>query len=147
MNEYTYLFHLYSVNPIYFVCFTTATITASAILFQGFNTDNSVNVVSLICGFVIIFAGVYLLDSIARGAGANGANEHGRRRDEEIYDEDEELLMSEATLLENEESVGMTEFNGHHQQEEGRRSRSWKTFLILYKFWWSPALSLSPFSL
>jgi hypothetical protein len=93
-----------SVNPIYFVCFTTATIAASAILFQGFNTDNPVNVVSLICGFVIIFAGVYLLDSIARGAGATNEN---RYKDEE----DEGLLMSESTLLENEDSLGLTELD------------------------------------
>lgn len=76
----------------------------------------------MICGFVIIFAGVYLLDSIARGAGANGANEHGRRRDEEIYDEDEELLISEATLLENEESVGMTDLNDHENERRPVRS-------------------------
>lgn len=92
-----------SVNPIYFVCFTTATIAASAILFQGFNTDNPVNVVSLICGFIIIFAGVYLLDSIARGA---GATESDNRYTNE---EDEGLLMSETSLLENEESLGLTE--------------------------------------
>lgn len=104
---------MYSVNPIYFVCFTTATIAASAILFQGFNTDNPVNVVSLICGFVIIFAGVYLLDSIARGAGATSDN---RYRDEE---EDEALLMSESTLLENEDSLGLTELDSSTDEEEG----------------------------
>ncbi|KAG2235546.1 hypothetical protein INT48_003109 [Thamnidium elegans] len=91
------------VNPIYFVCFTTATIAASAILFQGFNTDNPVNVVSLICGFIIIFAGVYLLDSIARGAGATESDNRYRN------EEDEGLLMSETSLLENEESLGLTE--------------------------------------
>jgi flagellar biosynthesis/type III secretory pathway M-ring protein FliF/YscJ len=83
------------VNPIYFVCFTTATIAASAILFQGFNTDNTINVISLICGFIIIFAGVYLLDSIARGAGADD----NRYKSEE----DEGLLMSERTMLGDEE--------------------------------------------
>ncbi|GAA5801739.1 hypothetical protein HPULCUR_007191 [Helicostylum pulchrum] len=91
------------VNPIYFVCFTTATIAASAILFQGFNTDNPVNVVSLICGFIIIFAGVYLLDSIARGAGATESDNRYKS------EEDEGLLMSETSLLENEESLGLTE--------------------------------------
>lgn len=91
-----------SVNPIYFVCFTTATIAASAILFQGFNTDNPVNVVSLICGFVIIFTGVYLLDSIARSAGANG---NGNLYKDE---EDEGLLMSERTFDNDEEnSLGL----------------------------------------
>lgn len=54
------------VNPIYFVFFTTATIIASAIMYRGWHTNGAVNTVSLMCGFMIIFAGVYLLDSIAR---------------------------------------------------------------------------------
>ncbi|CAG8455304.1 13894_t:CDS:2 [Ambispora leptoticha] len=51
------------VNPIYYVFFTTSTIAASVILFQGFNTSNTVNVISLFCGFLTIFAGVYLLNT------------------------------------------------------------------------------------
>ncbi|ODV58521.1 DUF803-domain-containing protein [Ascoidea rubescens DSM 1968] len=50
------------VNPLYYVTFTTMTLTASFILFQGFNTTSSVNIISLICGFLIIFSGVYLLN-------------------------------------------------------------------------------------
>lgn len=50
------------VNPIYYVFFTTATITASAILFQGFNTTDAVNTISLLMGFLVIFMGVYLLN-------------------------------------------------------------------------------------
>lgn len=80
----------FRVNPIYFVCFTTATIIASAILFHGFNTDNPINVASLICGFIIIFAGVYLLDSIARSTLHQAVP---------LEDEDEE----EETLLEQQE--------------------------------------------
>lgn len=53
----------YSVNPIYYVFFTTATIIASAILFSGFNTPGGVNTISLICGFLIIFMGVFLLNT------------------------------------------------------------------------------------
>ncbi|KAG0189136.1 hypothetical protein DFQ28_003799 [Apophysomyces sp. BC1034] len=108
------------VNPIYFVSFTSATIAASAILYQGFNTDNSVNVVSLICGFVIIFAGVYLLDTIARGAGA-GETDHYTG-----YGEDEGLLMSEAELLENEESLGLTDIRESVDIERTRRQKDMK---------------------
>ncbi|KAF3926855.1 hypothetical protein ABW20_dc0103391 [Dactylellina cionopaga] len=50
------------VNPLYYVTFTTATLCASFILFQGFNTSSAVNIISLLCGFLIIFAGVYLLN-------------------------------------------------------------------------------------
>ncbi|KAI8368264.1 magnesium transporter [Radiomyces spectabilis] len=64
------------VNPVYFVFFTTATIIASAIMYQGWHTNDAVNTISLICGFLIIFCGVYLLDSIARTK-HNINDEHG----------------------------------------------------------------------
>ncbi|KAL1957510.1 hypothetical protein VTO42DRAFT_5973 [Malbranchea cinnamomea] len=50
------------VNPLYYVTFTTATLCASFILFQGFNTTDTVNTISLLCGFLVIFSGVYLLN-------------------------------------------------------------------------------------
>jgi hypothetical protein len=48
------------------VTFTTATLCASFILFRGFNTSDAVNTLSLLCGFLVIFAGVYLLN-LSRG--------------------------------------------------------------------------------
>ncbi|KAL9056619.1 MAG: hypothetical protein Q9162_002790 [Coniocarpon cinnabarinum] len=54
------------VNPLYYVTFTTATILASFILFMGFNTTGAVNTISLLCGFLVIFTGVYLLN-LSRG--------------------------------------------------------------------------------
>jgi len=51
------------VNPIYYVTFTTATIVASLILFQGFNTTDAINTISLIDGFLVTFFGVHLLNS------------------------------------------------------------------------------------
>lgn len=42
--------------------FTTATLCASFILFRGFNTTDAVNTLSLLCGFLVIFSGVYLLN-------------------------------------------------------------------------------------
>lgn len=50
------------VNPLYYVTFTTCTLIASFLLFQGFNTTAAVNTISLLCGFLIIFSGVYLLN-------------------------------------------------------------------------------------
>ncbi|CDO71159.1 hypothetical protein BN946_scf184845.g29 [Trametes cinnabarina] len=38
------------VNPMYYVGFSTATIVASVILFQGFNTDDPANSISLLAG-------------------------------------------------------------------------------------------------
>lgn len=52
----------YSVNPLYYVTFTTATLCASFILFKGFNTTDAVNTISLLSGFLVIFTGVYLLN-------------------------------------------------------------------------------------
>jgi hypothetical protein len=51
-----------SVNPLYYVTFTTATLCASFILFSGFNTTDVVNTLSLLCGFLVTFTGVYLLN-------------------------------------------------------------------------------------
>jgi magnesium transporter len=55
-----------SVNPLYYVTFTTATLCASFILYGGFNTVDAVNTISLLSGFLVIFTGVYLLN-ISRG--------------------------------------------------------------------------------
>ncbi|WFD20277.1 hypothetical protein MCAP1_002521 [Malassezia caprae] len=49
------------VNPIYYVMFTTSTIVASVLLFQGFDTSVPA-AVSLIGGFIVTFVGVYLLN-------------------------------------------------------------------------------------
>ena len=54
------------VNPLYYVTFTTATLCASFLLFHGFNTTDAVNTISLLCGFLVIFTGVYLLN-LSRG--------------------------------------------------------------------------------
>ncbi|KAF4340928.1 DUF803 domain protein [Fusarium beomiforme] len=60
------------VNPLYYVTFTTATLCASFILFSGFNTNDPVNTLSLLCGFLVTFTGVYLLN-LSRG------DPHGQR--------------------------------------------------------------------
>ncbi|KAI0294853.1 magnesium transporter NIPA-domain-containing protein [Multifurca ochricompacta] len=61
------------VNPLYYVCFSTATIIASLILFQGLNTDNPANTVSLVVGFIIIFIGMHLLE-LSRKPAVTGHN-------------------------------------------------------------------------
>ncbi|KAI6379148.1 hypothetical protein MCOR25_002126 [Pyricularia grisea] len=70
------------VNPLYYVTFTTATLCASFILFSGFNTTDPVGTLSLLCGFLVTFTGVYLLNlsrtdptgmRLANGQGGNDA--------------------------------------------------------------------------
>ena len=72
------LLELSRVNPLYYVCFSTATIVASLILFQGLNTDNPVNTISLLVGFIITFIGMHLLE-LSRKPAITGHNalEHG----------------------------------------------------------------------
>ncbi|KAL0085256.1 magnesium transporter [Phycomyces blakesleeanus] len=106
------------VNPIYFVMFTSSVLVASAILFQGFNTDNTVNVVSLICGFIIIFAGVYLLDSIARGAGAGGGG-GGGVGDHLGSPEEQGFLMGE----DEEDAMGLTDLSASDEERLRRSNR------------------------
>jgi len=53
---------------MYFVCFSTATLVASLILFQGFNTTSGINTLSLLIGFIVTFLGVHLLNLSRRDA-------------------------------------------------------------------------------
>ncbi|KAJ7636886.1 magnesium transporter NIPA-domain-containing protein [Roridomyces roridus] len=61
-NKALDLFSVNLVNPLYYVGFSSATIVASLILFQGFNTTDATNTVSLICGFIVTFLGVHILN-------------------------------------------------------------------------------------
>lgn len=49
--------------------FTSSTIFASVLLFRGLNTAGAAPAVSLLCGFAVIFTGVYLLNMNSREAG------------------------------------------------------------------------------
>lgn len=57
--------------------FTTATLCASFILFQGFNTSDPVNTLSLLSGFLVTFAGVYLLNLSSASNGHNPISSRG----------------------------------------------------------------------
>jgi magnesium transporter len=46
---------------MYYVVFTTCTLSASFILYGGFNTTEVVTTVSLVCGFLLNFFGIALL--------------------------------------------------------------------------------------
>ncbi|KAJ1549611.1 hypothetical protein HK405_004256, partial [Cladochytrium tenue] len=49
------------VTPVYYVFFTTATLTSSAVLFRGFAVASATDAVSIVLGFLTIVAGVALL--------------------------------------------------------------------------------------
>ncbi|CAK5278687.1 unnamed protein product, partial [Mycena citricolor] len=61
-NKALDLFSVNLVNPVYYVGFCSATIVASLILFKGFNTTDSSTTTSLLCGFIITFLGVHILN-------------------------------------------------------------------------------------
>lgn len=49
------------VNAIFYVGFTTCTLSASFIFYKGINTDDVTNIFSIICGFLLDFTGVAVL--------------------------------------------------------------------------------------
>ncbi|KAF9980876.1 hypothetical protein BGZ65_004569, partial [Modicella reniformis] len=128
MNYFNKALDIFSTNvvmPIYYVMFTTATITASVILFQGFNTTSTVNVVSLFCGFGTIFSGVLLLNNpqptaeshgksgtITNGnGGGGGGGGHGFA---------DRRTSRESTLLSafDEESLGLTQLRDEDDDDD-----------------------------
>eukprot|EP00731_Ephydatia_muelleri_P031003 Em0022g517a len=61
LNRALDIFNTSLVTPIYYVMFTTLTITASAILFREWSKLTSVDVIGALCGFSTIVCGVFLL--------------------------------------------------------------------------------------
>ncbi|KAJ3342475.1 hypothetical protein HDU93_002234 [Gonapodya sp. JEL0774] len=64
LNKAINLFNTSIVTPVYYVCFTTATIISSLILFRGAGPNASTSVasiVSTVLGFLVIVGGVALL--------------------------------------------------------------------------------------
>jgi len=61
---------------MYYVGFSSCTILASLILFQGFNTTGGTNTVSLLAGFAVTFLGVHLLNLSRKPEPTLGANGH-----------------------------------------------------------------------
>lgn len=61
LNKALDIFNTSIVTPIYYVMFTTFTITASAILYKEWSKLDSKNALGSICGFLTIICGVFLL--------------------------------------------------------------------------------------
>ncbi|KAJ3205386.1 hypothetical protein HDU82_005230 [Entophlyctis luteolus] len=61
LNKALNIFSTAIVTPIYFVCFTTATLVCSAVLFRDFAFSSYVQLVSALVGFLVIVGGVALL--------------------------------------------------------------------------------------
>ncbi|KAJ3300229.1 hypothetical protein HK104_003143 [Borealophlyctis nickersoniae] len=77
MNYFNKALDLFSTNrvtPIYYVFFTTATIVASVILFKGFNDTDSRDIISMFCGFLTIFIGVFQLTYHKSSSSSSGSS-------------------------------------------------------------------------
>ncbi|KAF9581899.1 hypothetical protein BGW38_000919 [Lunasporangiospora selenospora] len=62
LNKALNLFNTAVVTPVYYVFFTSATLIASVILFQGFSAS-PVSILTVVMGFFVICAGVVLLQT------------------------------------------------------------------------------------
>ncbi|RVW96564.1 putative magnesium transporter NIPA7 [Vitis vinifera] len=64
------------VSPIYYVMFTTLTISASAIMFKDWSGQNASSIASEICGFITVLSGTIILHATREQepATASGTN-------------------------------------------------------------------------
>lgn len=92
--------------------FTTATLCASFILFKGFNTTDPVNTLSLLCGFLVTFTGVYLLN-LSR-SDPNGMRMLAGRGGADVTGTD--MISSIQTRMSMEARHSMGSVRGHHRR-------------------------------
>ncbi|KAM5532255.1 hypothetical protein V8D89_014094 [Ganoderma adspersum] len=109
------------VNPMYYVGFSTATIVASIILFQGLNTDDPANSLSLLAGFITTFLGVHLLElSRTPGSGSGGSpGENGYVR---AANGDEEVALQTMFEAEQDDYEHVGNDTDHDRDHELHRS-------------------------
>lgn len=114
------------MNPIYYVFFSSATILASLILFQGLNTSGGVNSISLVCGFLTTFLGVYLLN-LSRTIPSSGSDgqdgrpsvhHHHRRRTSEGFLE-RGMLNPRISISSDRNRASFDSLGGEDSEEEG----------------------------
>ncbi|KAF9593951.1 hypothetical protein IFM89_026194 [Coptis chinensis] len=61
LNKALDTFNTAIVSPIYYVMFTTLTIIASVIMFKDWDGQDGGNIMSLLCGFLVVLSGTVLL--------------------------------------------------------------------------------------
>ncbi|KAG0056796.1 hypothetical protein BGZ83_003414 [Gryganskiella cystojenkinii] len=96
LNKALNLFNTAMVTPVYYVFFTSATLVASVILFQGFSASAG-SIMTVVMGFFVICAGVVLLQTSKNASHAQALRKskstlelHGND------DDDDERSMFEA---------------------------------------------------
>ncbi|KAF9556109.1 hypothetical protein BGW38_009206 [Lunasporangiospora selenospora] len=113
MNYFNKALEIFSTNvvmPIYYVMFTTATITASVILFQGFNTTSTVNGSS---GGSLTHGGAGYADRrVSRETAVMNAFDEESLGLTHLHDEDDEDDGNDSDMTENEDR--RLRIVGHH---------------------------------
>eukprot|EP00795_Rhopilema_esculentum_P000925 gene925-10680_t len=108
LNKALDIFNTSIVTPIYYVMFTTCTISASAILFKEWENLGSRDVLGALCGFLTIIVGVFLLHafrefrfSLRELFSIASSNSNGVRR----MEGEQKVLMSELQDNESDEEI------------------------------------------
>jgi len=98
LNKALNLFNTAMVTPVYYVCFTSATLVASVILFQGFSAS-PLSIMTVVLGFVVICAGVILLQTSKAAAHLETKRSSSMREfeHEDGDHDDKENLINEDT--------------------------------------------------
>ncbi len=126
LNKALDIFNTSIVTPIYYVMFTTFTITASAILFKEWENLGSRDVLGAICGFSTIIMGVFLLHAFKDMkfslrelfAAASAKN------DMRVGDGAETVLMTDLKEDDSDDAIEYSARNFNHLLENDRISHS-----------------------
>ncbi|KAF9128085.1 hypothetical protein BGW39_005360 [Mortierella sp. 14UC] len=97
LNKALNLFNTAMVTPVYYVIFTSATLVASVILFQGFSAS-ATSIMTVVMGFFVICAGVVLLQTSKRHDAAAAAVATALKKSKSSLS-----LQDEDSLMENEQ--------------------------------------------
>ncbi|KAI7823599.1 magnesium transporter NIPA-domain-containing protein [Gamsiella multidivaricata] len=97
LNKALNLFNTAIVTPVYYVFFTSATLVASVILFQGFSASAS-SIMTVVMGFFVICAGVVLLQTSKKAALSEAIKRSRSTLELQPEDDTERILEDEKDL-------------------------------------------------
>ncbi|XP_053212889.1 magnesium transporter NIPA2-like [Panonychus citri] len=130
LNKSLDIFDATVVTPIYYVFFTTFVLIASSILFQEWNNMKAEDIVGTLAGFVIVIAGVFMINFFKDGKFSSVDLPHGSRRNYSQYSPLLKSFQSNSANnnAEDSNSVHENSSNSHkHVPRKKRRGRLNKT--------------------
>ncbi|KAF8944188.1 hypothetical protein BGZ47_004549 [Haplosporangium gracile] len=99
LNKALNLFNTAIVTPVYYVIFTSATLVASVILFQGFSASGA-SIMTVVMGFFVICAGVVLLQTSKRNDTAVVAALQKSKSSLSLQDEEDHIEVAKEDVIE-----------------------------------------------